>query len=73
VFVLSNSKEQLAKLRVSLARERSSLEDILRFPLSREAFEAYLKATHSQENLNFWLAVDTYEAKAAFIYQVRLH
>lgn len=69
VFVANNNTEKMAELRVGVSREHSSLEDLMRFPRSCQAFESYLRSTHALESLQFWLAVDKYEAKATFIYQ----
>ena len=68
VFVMNNSQEIVAEIRIKVSREASSLEDILRYAPSRRAFESYLSTSHALENLHFWLAVDRYEAKATFIY-----
>jgi hypothetical protein len=69
VFARSSHSEKLAELHVIAARERSTLEDLLRYPASCRAFESFLEGSPSHDGLLFWLAVDSFEVRLSFVLQ----
>jgi Regulator of G protein signaling domain len=68
VILRAGNTERIAELKVEISRENASLEDMLRYPPACAAFRVFLESSYSHESLDFWLAVDRYEARANFIY-----